>query len=158
MFILLLLLFPVACSELEKTEPQPFYAETAPPPKKEFRWSNGKMPKSFDPALASAPPETDVVRAIYEGLTDTNPKTLETIPAIAVNWASSEDNKIWTFKLRRDAKWSNGEQVTAEDFVRSWKRLKEMGDKVSHYKLLNNIVGMQIAEKKKTSDSKNLKS
>ncbi len=140
-----------ACGELEKTEPPHFYAETAPPPKKEFRWSNGKMPKSFDPALSSAPPETDVVRAVYEGLTDTNPKTLEIIPSVAVDWTSSDDNKIWTFKLRRDAKWSNGEQVTANDFVRSWMRLREMGDKVAHYKLLNNIVGMQIVENKETS-------
>lgn len=146
---LLLLVFS-ACSELEKPKPEPFYAETAPPPKKEFRWSNGKMPKSFDPALAAAPPETDVVRAIYEGLTDTDPKDLETIASVAIDWTASDDNKTWTFILRRDAKWSNGEPVTAKDFVRSWKRLAEMGDKVSHYKLLDNIVGMQVAEKEKT--------
>ena len=154
----LLLLSLTACAELEKTNSEPFYAETAPPPKKEFRWSNGKMPKSFDPALAAAPPETDVIRAIFEGLTDTNPKTLETIPAIAVSWTAAKDNKVWTFKLRPDAKWSNGESVTAEDFVSSWKRLKQMGDKVSHYKLLNNIVGMQIAEKEEIplKDSANL--
>ncbi len=147
--ISLILLF-TACSELEKPKPEPFYAETAPPVKKEFRWSNGKMPKSFDPALAAAPPETDVVRALYEGLTDTNPKNLKTIPSVAIDWSASEDNKTWTFMLRRDAKWSNGEQVTAKDFVRSWKRLAAMGDKVSHYKLLNNIVGMQVAEKEET--------
>ncbi|CAN5648548.1 hypothetical protein BH24ACI2_BH24ACI2_09300 [soil metagenome] len=148
--LVILVLLITACAELEKPQPEPFYAETAPPQKKEFRWNNGKMPKSFDPALAAAPPETDVVRAIYEGLTDTNPKTLETIPAIAVDWAASGDNKIWTFTLRRDAKWSNGEQVTAKDFVRSWKRLAKMGDNVSHSKLLNNIVGMQVAEKEET--------
>ncbi|MEP7038326.1 MAG: peptide ABC transporter substrate-binding protein, partial [Acidobacteriota bacterium] len=127
-------------------------------PKKEFRWSNGKMPKSFDPALASAPPETDVVRAVYEGLTDTNPKTLKTISAVAIDWASTDDNKIWTFKLRRDADWSNGEKITANDFVRSWLRLKEMGEKVAHYKLLGNIVGMQSAEKKTATlkDAENL--
>ena len=143
-------LFFAACSQLEKPKPEPFYAETAPPPKKEFRWSNGKMPKSFDPALAAAPPETDVVRALFEGLTDTDPKTLETIAAIAADWSASDDNKTWTFILRRDARWSNGEQVTAKDFVRSWKRLAKMGDKVSYYKLFNNIVGMQVAEKKET--------
>ncbi len=116
------------------------------------------MPKSFDPALASAPPETDVVRAVYEGLTDTNPKTLKTISAIAIDWASTDDNKIWTFKLRRDAEWSNGERVTANDFVRSWLRLKEMGEKVAHYKLLSNIVGMQSAENKTATfkDAENL--
>ena len=51
--------------------------------------------------------------------------------------------------MRRDAKWSNGETVTAEDFVRSWKRLSEMGEEVSHHELLNNIVGNEDREKRK---------
>lgn len=104
------------------------------------------MPKSFDPALAGAPPETDVIRAIFEGLTDTDPKTLEAIPAVAAEWKSSDGDKTWTFHLRKDAKWSNGERVTASDFVRSWTRLAEMGEKVSHYKLLKNIAGMSRAK------------
>src|SRR5829696_1371848 len=70
------LVFLSACNELEKPKTEPFYAQTAPPPKQEFRWSNGKMPKSFDPATASAAPETDVVRALFEGLTDIDAKTL----------------------------------------------------------------------------------
>ena len=111
------------------------------------------MPKSFDPALAAAPPETDVVRAIYEGLTDVDPKTLRPIPAIAIDWNSSDNDKIWTFRLRGDAKWSNGERVTAKDFERSWKRLAEMGEEVSHYELFNNIVGMQSVEKLVFSNS-----
>ncbi|MGI8786737.1 MAG: peptide ABC transporter substrate-binding protein [Pyrinomonadaceae bacterium] len=142
----LCLIFPLlfsGCSQLEKPQPEPFYAETAPPQKKEFRWSNGKTPKSFDPAKAAAPPETDVVRAVYEGLTDTDAKTLQTVPAIATDWKSSEDFKTWTFDLRKDAKWSNGERVTARDFVRSWKRLAQMGEQVSYPELLQNIVGLQ---------------
>jgi oligopeptide transport system substrate-binding protein len=139
-------IFLSACAELEKPKPEPFYSQTAPPQKKEFRWSNGKMPKSFDPALASAPPETDVVRAIFEGLTDTDPKTLEAVPAVAEKWTSSEDFKTWTFYLRKDAIWSNGEPVTAEDFVRSWRRLAELGEKVAHRYLLQNIVGMQTSK------------
>lgn len=113
------------------------------------------MPKSFDPALAAAPPETDIIRAVFDGLTDTDSKTLQTIPAIAKDWKSSDDYKIWTFNLRRDARWSNGEAVKAHDFVRSWKRLAEMGEKVPHYKLLNNIVGMQISLKEKLPTEEN---
>ncbi len=146
LWIIVFALFLTACSELEKPKTEPFYAQTAPPQKKEFRWSNGKMPKSFDPALASAPPETDIVRAVFEGLTDTNPKTLEAIPSVAEKWTASEDFKTWTFYLRKDAKWSNGESVTADDFVDSWKRLAELGDKVSHPKLLENIVGMKLPQ------------
>jgi oligopeptide transport system substrate-binding protein len=136
------LLFLSACNELEKPKTAPFYAQTAPPPKQEFRWSNGKMPKSFDPATASAPPETDIVRAVYDGLTETDAGTLEPLPAIASRWTASEDFKTWTFYLRKDAKWSNGESVTAKDFVRSWQRLASLGEKVEQRKLVKNIIGM----------------
>ena len=148
LWLIFLALFLSACSELERPKTEPYYAETAPPPKQEFRWSNGKTPKSFDPALAAAPPETDVVRAVYEGLTDTDSKTLEIVPAIALKWKSEEEDKIWTFELRRDAKWSNGDSVTAEDFVRSWKRFAESERKdISHPDLIGNIVGIKIKEK-----------
>jgi len=138
----LIVVFFAACSELEKPKPEEYYSETKPPRKQEFRWSNGKMPKSFDPALAAAAPETDIVRAIYDGLTETDPKTLKAIPAIAQEWKSSEDHKTWTFKLRRNVKWSNGEEVTASYFVDSWRRLVAIGEKVPHRDLLNNIVGV----------------
>ncbi len=144
-----------ACNGLEKPQPQPFYSQTAPPQRQEFRWSNGKMPKSFDPALAAASPETDIVRAVFDGLTDTDSKTLQPIPAIAKDWKSSDDYKTWTFSLRRDARWSNGETVKAQDFVRSWKRLAEMGETVSHFRLLNNIVGVQTAAKENLPGKEN---
>jgi oligopeptide transport system substrate-binding protein len=152
LLLLVSFVFLSACSEIQAPKTEPFYSQTAPPQKKEFRWSNGRTPKSFDPALAAAAPETDVVRAIFEGLTDTNPKTLETIPSVAEKWTASDDFKTWTFQLRKDAKWSNDERVTANDFVRSWKRLAAMGKKAAHYKLLKNIVGMQIAEQKNVLD------
>lgn len=102
------------------------------------------MPKSFDPARAAAPPETDVVRALYEGLTETDPVSLKPIPAVASAWTSSKNYRVWTFNLRRDAKWSNGKALTAHDFVRSWKRLSEMSADVSHRHLLQNIAGMPV--------------
>jgi oligopeptide transport system substrate-binding protein len=157
LWIIIFALFLSGCAELEKPKTETFYADNKPPQKKEFRWSNGKMPKTFDPARASAPPETDIVRAIFEGLTDTNAKSLETIPAIAEKWEASEDFKTWTFNLRKDAKWSNGERVTAEDFVRSWKRLAKLGDAVSHRNLLKNIVGMEtLADDSETNPSESL--
>lgn len=138
----LLLLSVNGCNQIQSPKPEPFVGEVAPPRKQEFRWSNGKMPKSFDPALASASPETDIVRALYEGLTDVDSKTLEPVPAIAAKWSASADFKTWTFQLRQDAKWSNGENVTAQDFVKSWKRLTELGEKAGQRDLLKNIVGM----------------
>lgn len=134
--------FLSACTELEKPTAEPFFSQANPPKKQEFRWSNGKLPKSFDPATASAPPETDIVRAIFEGLTETDPKTLEEVSGVAESWAATDNYKIWTFNLRKDAKWTNGKPVVASDFVRSWKRLIAMGKKTAHRNLLNNITGI----------------
>ena len=132
----------LSCSELEKPKGDVLYAEATPPRKQEFRWSNGKMPKSFDPALASAPPETDIARAVFDGLTDLDTKTLNESPALAEKWESSADFKTWTFHLR-NANWSNGDPITASDFVRSWKRLAAMGEKAPFGYLIDNIVGMR---------------
>lgn len=157
-FLLFVALFAVSCSELDKPVVEPYYAESPPPPKQELRWSNGKMPKSFDPALAAAPPETDIVRAIYEGLTETDPKTLKPIPAAAEKWSADEENLVWTFHLRPNAKWSNGEAVSAADFVRSWKRLAEKGDELSHPNLIENISGVEFAKPDSEKESKNVDS
>jgi len=107
----------------------------------EFRWSDGGLPQTFDPAFAAAPPDTDAVRALFEGLTDYDPKTLTPVPAVATRWESSADARVWTFYLRDDARWSNGEMVTAHDFVRSWKRTLEIGPLAPHTELLSNIEG-----------------
>src|SRR5438445_2734129 len=136
------LVFLSGCNQIGRPNVEPFYAESTPPKAQEFRWSNGKMPKSFDPARAAAAPETDIVRAIFEGLTEIDPKTLKETPAAAEKWTSSDDLRTWTFTLRKDARWSNGKRVTADDFVISWKRLVDLGDKAAHPELFRNIVGM----------------
>ncbi len=122
-------------------ELEPFYGRVNVPRSQEFRWSNGGLPQTLDPALAAAAPDMDVVRALFEGLTDYDPATLTPVPAVASRWESSADNREWTFHLRRDARWSNGEPVTARDFVNSWKRTLKLGDTAPHAKLLSNIVG-----------------
>ncbi len=131
-----------SCTELKPPKPEPFFAETVPPPRQELRWSNGKAPKSFDPARAAAAPETDLIRAAYDGLTDLDSKSLLEIPAVAEKWESSDDLRTWTFYLRKDARWSNGERVTAQDFVNSWKRLVALREKAANPHLFQNIVGM----------------
>lgn len=130
------------CTELQQPKVEPFIAVTGPPPKQELRWSNGKMPKSLDPARAAAAPETDIVRAVYDGLTELDGKAMKATPAVAEKWEASENDRVWTFTLRKDARWSNGEHVTANDFVRSWKRLASLGDKAANRFLFQNVVGM----------------
>jgi oligopeptide transport system substrate-binding protein len=78
---------------------------------------------------------------LFEGLTDYDPQTLAPVPAVAKRWESSPDSRVWTFYLREDAKWSNGENVTASDFVRSWQRTLRIGPLAPHTELLSNIEG-----------------
>ena len=130
--------FFAACEHLEKPAPSPYFADPVPPAKQELHWSNGKLPKSFDPALAESPPETDIVRSIYRGVATLDPKTLTAVPAVAEKWSTSDD-RIWMFQIRKDAKWTNGKNVTAADFVRSWNRLVSLGEKASHPELLKNF-------------------
>jgi len=121
--------------------PSTYYGKVVPPKMQEFRWSNGGLPQTFDPAFAAAPPDTDAVRALFEGLTDYDPKTLAPVPAVATRWESSNDGRVWTFYLRDNARWSNGEKVTAQDFVRSWERTLKIGPLAPHTELLANIEG-----------------
>jgi ABC-type oligopeptide transport system substrate-binding subunit len=132
-------------------EPSTYYGRVVVPRSQEFRWSDGGLPRTFDPAFAAAPPDTDAVRALFEGLTDYDPKTLAPVPGVATRWESSADSRVWTFYLREDAKWSNGESVTAADFVRSWERTVRIGPLAPHTELLSNIEGSVAAKDPESS-------
>src|SRR3712207_2510769 len=119
-----------------------FFGKVVVPAAQEFRWSDGGLPKIFDPARAAAPPDTDAVRALYEGLTDYEPGTLRPAPAAASRWETSEGGRRWTFHLREGARWTNGDPVTAQDFVRSWRRTLTLGERAPHASLLANIEGV----------------
>jgi len=121
--------------------PSTYYGSVAAPRTQEFRWSDGGLPQTFDPAFAAAAPDTDAVRALFEGLTDYDPQTLSPVPGVATRWESSADGRVWTFYLRENARWSNGERVTAGDFVRSWERTLKIGALAPHTELLANIEG-----------------
>ena len=140
---------------LKQQEGEHFYGKVAVPSAQEFRWSDGGLPKVFDPARAAAPPDTDVVRALFEGLTDYEPGTLRPVAAVASRWEESEDGRVWTFHLRPDAHWSNGDPVTAQDFVRSWGRSLRLGERAPHSKLLSNIEGAQAVAQSYSPQTQN---
>lgn len=139
--------FGSGCAELRKTPTEPFYGKTASPNAAEFRWANGETPKTVDPALAKSPSELQAVRAMYEGLTEWDAKTLHPVPAAAESWEAGDDFRTWTFRLRPNAVWSNNQKLIAQDFARSWKRLAEMGDKSPHSQLLSGVVGFKQLQK-----------
>ncbi|MBY6030273.1 peptide ABC transporter substrate-binding protein [Halomonas sp. DP8Y7-1] len=66
--------------------------------------------------------ESQILMDVYEGLVKKSPEG-KVLPGMASDWQVSEDGKTWTFSLREDARWSDGEPVTAEDFVFGWRHL-----------------------------------
>ncbi|HUS11323.1 MAG TPA: peptide ABC transporter substrate-binding protein [Pyrinomonadaceae bacterium] len=139
LLLLALMLSHAGCFLDEKLER--YYGRIVVPRSQEFQWSDGGLPQTFDPAFAATPPDTDLVRAIFEGLTDYDPRSLTPVPAVATRWEASNGGRVWTFYLRDDARWSNGELVTAADFVRSWRRTMRIGALAPHTELLANIEG-----------------
>ncbi|MEA3186644.1 MAG: oligopeptide transport system substrate-binding protein [Chthoniobacter sp.] len=92
-----------------------------PHPRADLVFLNGAEPETLDPALITGQPEGRIANALFEGLTASN-AAAQPVPGVAERWDLSNDKRVYTFHLRADARWSNGEAVTAEDFVRSWQR------------------------------------
>ena len=87
-----------------------------------FHYGNGSEPQGLDPHVVTGVPENKLIRALFEGLAVKNPYTLEPEPGVAESWDISEDGKVVTFHINPQAKWSNGDSVTASDYVWSWER------------------------------------
>lgn len=87
-----------------------------------LHWGNGTDPQELDPHIVTGIPEHHILTALLEGLVAKDPATLEPIPAVAKQWSISNDGKTYTFQLRHNAVWSNGDPVTAHDFAWSWWR------------------------------------
>jgi oligopeptide transport system substrate-binding protein len=84
---------------------------------------NGREPDSIDPALILGQADGRVAQTLFEGLTRYNPKDASAEPGLSDRWTISNDKKTYTFHIRENAKWSNGDPITAHDFVYSWMRV-----------------------------------
>jgi oligopeptide transport system substrate-binding protein len=85
---------------------------------------NSGEPKGLDPHLVSGVLESNIIRALFEGLCVEDPdKDSSSLPGVAKNWTPNEDSTEWIFELNPEAKWSDGVPVTAKDFVFSYRRL-----------------------------------
>ncbi|MDF9826037.1 oligopeptide transport system substrate-binding protein [Ereboglobus sp. PH5-10] len=99
------------------------FAVSAAGQQKILRAGNGDEPQDLDPQVISGSVEHRLACALFEGLVNNSPDDLGVIPGVAERWDVSDDGLVYTFHLRADAKWSNGEPVTANDFVRSYARM-----------------------------------
>jgi oligopeptide transport system substrate-binding protein len=84
---------------------------------------NLSEPTDLDPQIITVQTDFNIVQALFEGLVQYDPKTCEPLPAGATTWEVSADNLTWTFHLRPGAKWSNGDPVTAHDYVYAYRRI-----------------------------------
>ena len=99
-----------------------FFGKPTPPSRNIFRYVNGDEPETLDPAISNGQPEARLYMALYEGLVEYNPKTLEPMPALAERWHINNDSSEFTFHLRTTGRWSNGDPIDANDFVYSFRR------------------------------------
>jgi oligopeptide transport system substrate-binding protein len=83
---------------------------------------NAAEPETLDPQKLTGVPEGNIAYDLYEGLTTLDAQGNPT-GGVAKSWEVSDDGKIYTFHLRDDAKWSNGDPITADDVVYSFHRI-----------------------------------
>jgi ABC-type oligopeptide transport system substrate-binding subunit len=101
---------------------QVFFGKTDPPRENVLRYVSGSEPESLDPQISSGQNEARIYMALYEGLTEYDPKTSAPVPAIAERWEVNKDFSEITFHLRKNARFSNGDPITAGDFVYTIRR------------------------------------
>ena len=87
-----------------------------------FHLGNLAEPLDLDPHIITSLQDFQIIMGLFEGLTNYHPKTNLPTPGVATHWESSADAQEWTFHLRDNARWSNGQPVTAHDFVWSIQR------------------------------------
>ncbi len=100
-----------------------YFGIIAPPEGQTLRYASGYEPRTLDPQLVSGQSDARIVVALFDGLVEYNETTTAPRPSLATSWNVNADHTIWTFHLRRDAKWSDNEPLTAKDFIYSWRRI-----------------------------------
>lgn len=122
----LVLLVSFACTSWSCTvasSNEIYFGKTDPPARNILRYVTGDEPESLDPVVSNGQPEARIYMALYDGLVEYDPKTLAPIPALATHWRPNNDSSEFTFYLRRNGRWSNGDPIDANDFVYSFRRV-----------------------------------
>ena len=107
---------------------------------------NTADPETLDQHKTSTTYEANVLRDLYEGLVIYDAEA-NVVPGVAESWEVSDDGMTYTFKLREDAKWSNGDPVTAEDFVYSFQRIMTPATGAKYANILYPIKGAEAVNK-----------
>jgi oligopeptide transport system substrate-binding protein len=118
----LILLAAIAAACTASAGNRMFFGKTDPPRDNTLRYVSGSEPESIDPQIPTGQNEARICLALYDGLTDYDPKTSEPVPALAQSWEVNQDSSQFVFHLRRSGRFSNGDPITAHDFVYTIRR------------------------------------
>src|SRR5204862_5139468 len=99
-----------------------FFGSTRPPRENVLRYVSGSEPETLDPQIPNLQNEARISLALFEGLAEYDPKTSEPVPALAERWEVNKDWSEVVFYLRHEGRFSNGDPITAHDFVYSIRR------------------------------------
>jgi len=110
-------------------------------PRADFVFVNGDEHVTLDPQKISWVSDGRVAQGLYETLAVYQLPSLELEPGAAASWSVSDDQLTYTFTLRQDGKWSNGDPVTADDFVYAWRRAMLPDTAADYTKLMYTIKG-----------------
>ncbi len=114
-------------------------AAAAGPPQV-LRVGNYGEPQDLDPQVVTGVPEHRILMSLFEGLVTEDPHDLHPIPGLAESWDISPDGLTYTFHLRANLTWSNGDPITAGDFLDSYKRMLTPSFAAEYAYLLYNFV------------------
>ena len=114
--------------------------------------SIGAEPSDLDPQTVTGTNDAKIIHSLFEALVSYEPGTLAPLPALAERWETSADGLTYTFHLRADARWSNGDPLTAQDCVDAWRRIltPTLGADYAYFLYL--IRGGEAFHKGKTTD------
>jgi oligopeptide transport system substrate-binding protein len=117
-----------------------------------FHISIGSEPTDLDPHTVTGLGDAKVIQSLFDPLVSFEPVTLKPVPALAERWETSADGLTYTFHLRANAKWSNGDPVTAQDCVDSWRRILTPALAADYAYFLHLIRGAEAFNKGTTTD------
>ncbi|HEY9249817.1 MAG TPA: peptide ABC transporter substrate-binding protein [Rariglobus sp.] len=113
---------------------------------------NSSEPADLDPQLITQITDAQIALGLMEGLTAMDPKDAHPVPGVAERWENSADKLTWTFHLRPDARWSNGDPVTARDFAYAYHRILSPGLASEYASLLYCLRGAEAFNTGNASD------
>lgn len=112
----------------------------------------GNEVTELDPHLVTGIAEGNILRALFEGLVTEHPEDLRPVPGVAERWDISPDGREYTFHLRADARWSDGQPVTAGDFVASFRRILTPSLSAEYANMLYVLRGAEAYHKGRSTD------